>query len=45
VLPVGAFHELLATIEAALAESETASTPGERLVAAFDLRPVARKSA
>jgi hypothetical protein len=45
VLPVGAFHELLARIEAALAESETASTPGERLVAAFDLRPVARKSA
>jgi superfamily II DNA or RNA helicase len=41
VLPAGAFHELLAGIEAALAESATASIPGERLVAAFDLRPVA----
>jgi hypothetical protein len=39
VLPAGAFPELLARIEAALAESETASIPGERLVAAFDLRP------
>ena len=41
VLPAGAFYELLARIEAALADSETASLPGERLVAAFDLRPVA----
>jgi hypothetical protein len=40
VLPAGAFHELLGRIEAALAESETASIPGERLVAAFDLRPL-----